>query len=338
MKFALVRCDATSSIGGGHVGRCLAIAEELAEAGWRVEFSVGPEATKVFPRLAASNFGIHTFKAGAVADTNNLEACLSAGKRADLIIVDHYEIDWSFERACRRFSDRILVFDDATGRLHDCDWLLDAAAESDQPYAGRVPSGAEILYGIRFALVRQEFVKARSTALSRRDGRPVRNILISFGATDPWNASSAVLRALSGTISCAATIVLSSQGRHIDEVQRHCAEMGHRLVVDPTEMAPLLIEADLAIGAPGSAAYERAALGVPSVMVLLAENQRGIAAAISASGAAVLAGELDANLPARLIRIVSDLCIDARKRVEMAHAAASLIDGRAAARVMDVIR
>ncbi len=195
---------------------------------------------------------------------------------ADLLVVDHYGRDAVFERACRAWARRILVLDDATGRDHDCDLLLDAAASDPAPYRDRVPAHAQLLLGPAYATLRPAFLARRGEALARRDGRPVRNILVSLGATDPANATCRVLDALEPVLGEAAvTVVLSSRAPHLAEVQRR-ARGAITLMTDVADMAELMTKADLAIGAAGSSAYERAVLGLPTVMVTLADNQRGI--------------------------------------------------------------
>ena len=125
----------------------------------------------------------------------------------NLLVVDHYQRDAVFERACRTFAQRVLVLDDATGRDHDCDILVDAAARSAESYAGYVPASARVLTGPAYALVRRSFLAHRSTALARRDGSPIKEILVSCGATDPDNVTAAVLDALDDLV---------------DEIRSHC--------------------------------------------------------------------------------------------------------------------
>ena len=100
---------------------------------------------------------------------------------------------WHSRRRAAPSHGTILVFDDATGRDHDCDMIVDAAASNEECYAGYVPARARVLTGPAYALVRRSFVTHRATALARRDGRPVQEILVSCGATDPGNATAAVL-------------------------------------------------------------------------------------------------------------------------------------------------
>src|SRR5262245_36129965 len=144
---ALFRCDASPAIGAGHVVRCLALAEELVDAGWRVAFAVGDETISTVPRLAEIGIDV------AVLDTTDTESSALARQfsgEADLLVVDHYACEAAFEHACRSFAQRIVVLDDGTGRMHDCDVLVDAAASEAAAYATHVPPHARVLSGPGF--------------------------------------------------------------------------------------------------------------------------------------------------------------------------------------------
>jgi len=255
--------------------------------------------------------------------------------------VDHYQRDIHFEAACRGWARQILVLDDATGRQHDCDFLVDAAASDCSIYAGGIPAKARLLLGPAYALVRHAFVAKRAEALRRRDGRPVGKILISFGATDPLNVTPIALDAL-GSIAdeISINVALSSRAPHLDEVRRQLR--GRIQLILDADMAELMTEADLAIGAAGASAFERAALGLPSIIVTLADNQLGIAKAMVEAGAVIDAGPFDGSLVVKLGPILRTLIADPVARVRVTEAAAMLIDGRGQqrllARLLDEVR
>lgn len=330
-RLALFRCDASASIGAGHVSRCLALAEALAEAGWRVAFVVSRETVPTVPALAKSGYAMRVLEENE-SDVAALGAVAAGG--ADLLIVDHYGRDAAFEKACRAFARKVLVFDDMTGRDHDCDVLVDAAACSAGPYIAHVPASAKVLTGAAYALTRKSFAAARAGALARRDGRAVREILVSCGATDPANATAIVLDVLGDVAAdVPVTVVLSSKAAHIGAIRKRvCGKV--RLALDVDNMAELMTHADLAVGAPGTTAFERAVLGLPSILITLANNQRGVALAMTEAGAAVDAGALDSEVVPRLHELVKSLLLDDAARTHLAQAASDLVDGRGATRIM----
>ena len=328
---ALFRCDASAVIGAGHVMRCLALAEMLGEAGWRVGFSVGWETIGTAPALRTSGFDVRVVN-DADHDVEALQE--QASGQADLLVVDHYERDARFETSCRAFVKKVLVLDDATRRNHNCDILVDAANSADC-YKEHVPAGTRILAGPAYALLRRSFAGNRPCALARRDGRPVREILVSCGATDPGNVTGLVLDALNGiTASVFVNVVLSSRAPHLDAVRSRLRD-GSRLLLDVEDMAQLMTGADLAIGAAGLTAYERAVLGLPSILVVLADNQYGIAQLMFEAGAAIDAGAVDQNFVLRLRGMAIKLMGDHVARMSLEQAASALIDGQGARRVTE---
>lgn len=308
----------------------MALAEGLAEAGWRTEFAVGSETIPTVAALAASGFRTHVLVEGS-----EQEALFEAAQgAADLLVIDHYGRDGAFEQACRPWAHKILILDDATGRDHDCEILVDAAASDPECYAGRVPHHARVLTGPSFALVRQTFSARRAEALSRRDGRPVTRVLISCGATDPANATSLVLDALhEERTNVAIDVALSSRAPHLEAIRARL-RAGVRLVLDPEDMAELIARTDIGIGAGGASAYERALLGLPSIVLTLADNQRPVVRMLVAAGAAVDGGGCDDDIAARLHGLMEAFFADNEARVRMARCASRLIDGRGAVRIM----
>jgi UDP-2,4-diacetamido-2,4,6-trideoxy-beta-L-altropyranose hydrolase len=308
---AIFRCDAFPSIGAGHVSRCLALAEALHEVGWDIGFVATEETIATAPVLAASNFNIRTLD-DRECDLDAMRA--QASLKADLIVIDHYERDRQFESQCRLFAHKILAFDDATGRDHDCQILVDSGATDATIYVDHVPSHAVVLAGPAYALMRRSFIQHREAALARRDGRPVKSILVSCGATDPMNCTAAVLEALAGiALNATITVALSSRAPHLGAVRRGLRG-NMRLRLDADDMAELMTNADFAVGAPGATAFERAVLGLPSILITYADNQRGIARMMSDAGGTIDAGTLDEGLVGRLRRLLKGALEDGETR------------------------
>ncbi len=313
--------------------RCLALAQEMAEAGWRIVFATIAETAAMVPALAIEGFATEILPDEA-NDADILARRFGSG--VDLLVVDHYGRDAAFERQCRAFARRVLVLDDATGREHDCDLLLDSAATDPAAYRAHVPPHAQLLCGPDFALVRREFLARRKEALARRDGRPVENILLSFGATDPWNATSMVLDALDEALGdVRVTIAMSSRAPHLDKVSKRLG--GHRRLVLDGDMPDLMTQADLAIGAAGATSYERAVLGLPTVLLTLADNQRGLAGLLTSANAAIDGGDIGSASNGRLRGIVLRVIEDRTTLMRMAQNAAGLVDGHGVRRIVEYL-
>ena len=257
----------------------------------------------------------------------------------NLLVVDHYGRDRSFERACRGWADRIMVIDDLADRPHDCDYLLDPTlGRTREDYAELIPAASRTYLGTGFAMLSCPFAKARARAVIPR-GPTVRRVLISFGASDPANATSLTLDALSRVEGdFAVTVVLGRAAPHRDVVAdmavRFDRPVDIRVGLDASAMATVMAESDLAIGAGGNSSWERCCVGLPTALIVTSDNQRIIAARLDDGGAAELLGDV-ADLHARGIAAgLRRLIADGDRIRGMSAAAAAVCDGHGAARIV----
>lgn len=329
-------CNASSRIGGGHVMRCLALAEELAGRGATVRFAVNQDAPHVVPSLERAGFSFTTGR-------TLMEAARIAGRQGsvDAIICDSYEIDAKIERSLRKMAAKVVAIDDLANRPHACDLLIDATyGRSAEDYRGLVPSGATICAGAHYALLRQEFAALRATSLARRaKAGGVERVLVSFGLTDTGGVTALVVAALLSTELKAqidVVVGLAAQSRlALAEIAARDSRLA--LHVDPMDMARLMSNADIAIGAGGTSSWERCCLGLPTVLAVLSDNQRVIAERLGEAGAVWLAVGSSEDQIVEITHKVIELSNDASARRRMTGAAALIVDGRGATRVADAI-
>ncbi|AKJ26829.1 N-acetylneuraminate cytidylyltransferase [Caldimonas brevitalea] len=212
----------------------------------------------------------------ALQDVQDSLEALQADAPWDWLVVDHYGIDNRWESRMRACASRILVIDDLADRQHDCDVLLDQNfyEQADGRYAARVPERCRKLLGPSYALLRPEFADLRS-AVSVREGE-VRRLLVFFGGVDENNvtvcAVEAIARLPRGALEVDVVIGAGHPARR--EIEKRCLQLGMNCHVQTQEMARLMARADLAIGAGGTATWERCSLGLPTLALCLAENQR----------------------------------------------------------------
>jgi len=328
------RADAAPAMGGGHVQRCLALGEALVAAGWRSAFAFRAGTLETVPALAASPHRLLPL-AGAEDEEPALLAS-EIGARCELLVVDHYGRGAAFETAGRRFASRIMAIEDQPGRRHDCDLLLDPTpGRNAANYRNLVSAGCKLLLGPSFALLRGQFAKARQAVLARRStGESPKRIFVSLGTTDSRNLTAAVLQGIAQSATgLAVDVVIGSAAPHLAALRQLAGalKLDARLHVDAGNVAELMGEADLAVGAAGSSSFERCCLGLPSLIAIAADNQRDIAAALIDAGAAELVG-LD-DLARSVATAVKRLCADRQARAAMAEVAGRLCDGRGAMRV-----
>lgn len=206
----------------------------------------------------------------------------------DWLIVDNYALDASWEREMRPYAGKIMVIDDLADRPHDCDLLLDQNLYDnwESRYDGLVPDQCSKLLGPRHVLLRPEFMKARSN-MRYRDGS-VRRILIFFGGSDPTNETTKALEAIISLKrpDIAVDVVVGAGNPHKHDIKILCASIPNTTYhCQIGNMAELMMNADLAIGAGGSSLWERCFVGLPSIALVIAENQAETTKVVAKRGA-----------------------------------------------------
>lgn len=357
------RTDASLDIGTGHVMRCLALAQALRMTGAECHFICRTFPGNLIARIGDLGFAVVALPAAQSKDESDRQDAESlpahaawlggnwradAGEttaalqslRPDWLIVDHYALDRSWEREARLLCNNLMVVDDLVDRPHDCDLLLDQTlGRVGSDYDGLVPRNSVVLAGTRYALLRPEFSALRGHSLRRRTSGVLHKILVSMGGVDQVNATGRVLQTLHHcTLSqdCRVTVLMGSQAPWLDEVRKEAIALPWPcdVKVDVSNVAELVAECDLVIGAAGGSAWERCALGVPSLLVVTAGNQRDVARALERAGAARLLGDIEAIATA-LPRLMAG--IGSEELAGMSRAASKICDGMGAGRVAGVL-
>lgn len=351
------RVDASLRMGTGHVMRCLTLAEELRRRGGESRFICRAMQGDMVEIARSGNYAVAVLPPGRGYDGEDapphaawLETdwrtdaadtiAALAGARPDWMVTDHYALDARWEGALRPSCGRMMVLDDLTDRAHDCDLLVDQTfGRAPQAYHGLTPPGCRVMTGGQYALLRPQFLQLREAALARRDEK-VQRVLVSLGGVDPDNCTLAVLQALQRSSlpqGCRVTIVMTDKSLWLEQVRDFvsCALPLAEVLCNVTDMASLMAQADIAIGAGGTTSWERCCLGLPTILVVVAENQKMIAENLSATGAvtAITRKEIAARLPVEIKR----LAFDAQARLAMSRAAAAVTDGQGCVRVVDAM-
>lgn len=334
MRRAVVVANASVPVGGGHLRRCLMLGEALVARGWKVSVALSD---KNFARmLPASKLMDILVVPVYAADV----LIMAAPEGCDLLIVDHYGLDASFESGCRGWTKRILVVDDLADRRHDCDILVDQTpGRESSVYQHLVPARCQILVGPGYALLHPNF------GLLRDPRRPtpehVQRGLISFGATDPDDMTSVAIEAFQTSgLRLSLDIILGAGAPNIARVKDKAARFAGgeaRVNVDVSDPASIVRHADIAIGAGGVSALERCCLGVPSLIVSVADNQLGNARGIAQAGGAAFVGEVSGLDCATIASELLSLARDRKRRDVMARCGRELCDGRGSGRIADLV-
>jgi UDP-2,4-diacetamido-2,4,6-trideoxy-beta-L-altropyranose hydrolase len=337
MEVVVFRVDASRDIGGGHITRCLALADTLADTGWRCLFAVSADTIATLPWLCQTQHTVHILPAGREHDPRMLRPVIV---KCSLLVIDHYKLDARYETSCRGWASRVLAIDDLADRPHDCDILLDQNLGRDPAdYKSFVAPSTRVLAGSRFALLRPEFAAARPAALARRSaGIPLRRILVTLGYTDLGGVTARVVRAaIAAGTGATIDVVVDERAASLHYLRSVESERDDVAVhLNSSDMSRLMVEADIAIGAAGTTSWERCCLGVPSIVLVLAENQRLVARNLFRLGAVKLIESTGTFEPA-LIGLLLELVQSEATRLSLAQAAASVTDGMGTRRVVDEI-
>jgi UDP-2,4-diacetamido-2,4,6-trideoxy-beta-L-altropyranose hydrolase len=349
------RVDASSVMGTGHLMRCLTLAAKLRESGAYTHFVCRQIPEQLHGLLLEKGHEVSLLSKldNNQSDSNLLHADwldvsqqfdaketieAISGQNWDWLVVDHYGLDYRWETGLRQAVDKILVIDDLADRKHDCDALLDQNLYSDMDsrYTSKVPEFCKLLLGPGYALLRNEFIYARKeVSLSTID---VKRILVFFGGVDLDNYTSMAIAALASLNmqDVRVDVVIGSSHPQKCNILEQCQNNSFNCHVQTNKMAELMSAADLAIGAGGSATWERCCLGLPTIAWSIARNQQKLVEDAALSG---LIYSLDTRKLTVdfLTRHLQALIENHQLRQMLSKRGMSEVDGRGALRVSRVL-
>jgi UDP-2,4-diacetamido-2,4,6-trideoxy-beta-L-altropyranose hydrolase len=356
MSHIAFRTDATSLIGTGHFMRCLTLASALKSRDSHVRFvsrnlpehfrnmlvERNIEFVSLVGDVTVSSDGdlAHSNWLG-VSQAQDAEDAIEAlsDQLWDWLVVDHYALDARWEGFLRLTAKKILVIDDVADRQHDCDVLLDQNFYADMQtrYVNKVSGHCQLLLGPQYALLRDEFRILREH-IKPRSAR-IKNILVFFGGVDADNYTGLTLEALAQIMyeGLNVDVVIGAQHPRREEVQAVCLEYGYTCYVQTTHMADLMAKADLAIGAGGSASWERCCLGLPSLLVAVAENQVEIAKELESISACIYLGLSSAVDSLDIKNAINNILSNQEQLGLLSKNALSLVDGHGVDKVCQVL-
>ncbi len=339
------RTDASSQIGTGHFMRCLTLADALKQRGAQIRFVSRQLPPHLCDMLAAKGMEL------ALLDNNNASAPPTddlahahwlgtsqaqdamdsiqalSGQTWEWLIVDHYALDARWESALRSIAKQIMVIDDIADRQHECDVLLDQNFYIDMHtrYIGKVPSHCQLLLGPRYAMLRDEFRQLHEQ-IKPRSG-PVKRVLVFFGGVDADNYTGRAMEALYeiDIPQLYVDVVIGAQHPCREQIKAACVQHGFICHVQTGKMAELMAAADLAIGAGGSATWERCCMGLPSIVLVLAENQSKAAKDLEMAGVQVNLGDAKQVTIKELVDKIRELVVNEKLRSELSMASLELV-------------
>lgn len=362
------RVDASINIGTGHVMRCLTLANALRNQDTQVEFICREHRGNLIDYIKENGYRVHVLPIENETEKKHLirpdksetslfhSAWLGVSQQQDAteclpllnkikpnwLIVDHYAIDQQWQAELKPYYERLMVIDDIADRQHLCDILLDQTyGDTPEKYAGLVPQNSTLLIGDEYALLRPEFFQWRELSLKHQAQMNLNHLLITLGGIDADNVTSSVLLALQ---SCnlpeklKITVVMGANAPHLQAVKELSEKMSCKLniivnvKVNVANMAKLMANVDLAIGGSGSTSWERCCLGLPTLVIVLAQNQKGIAKNLKKAGVAIV---LEKHEFDKFCTSFEDIM---KNRQAITFALSNIIDGQGVARVIEKLQ
>lgn len=337
----IFRTDASLQLGTGHVMRCLTLAGALHDRGALCRFICREEPGNLIKLIRRRGFEVIPLPIEDGQDidwhTDAEQTKVGVGETAaDWLIVDHYALDARWERALRPYCRKLMVIDDLADRTHHCDLLLDQnlVANLDDRYRDKVPPTCCLLLGPEYVLMQPAYGQLHDKVLPRSG--PIKRLLVYFGGADTANLTGMTIAAFASLerSDIALDVVINSASPYSTSIRQQMADLPHATIHGslPT-LAPLIMQADLAIGAGGTTTWERLCLGLPSLVVSLAENQEPVAAELDRrkivrwlgkKGAVTLTDIADALASA----------LDNPKHTSWAERCHNFVDGRGVERVI----
>jgi UDP-2,4-diacetamido-2,4,6-trideoxy-beta-L-altropyranose hydrolase len=358
------RVDASMKMGTGHVMRCLTLADALRNRGLRCHFICRAHQGNMIAAIRQRGYTVTELPAGATvfqplpsADVpqpahagwlgcdwrHDADQTLNEVQaiKPDLLVIDHYAIDIRWEKILRSHVRRIMVIDDLADRSHECDFLLDHnwfGDDMSHRYLGLIPEHCIIMLGPQYALLRPEYEVLRSL-MPPRDVE-VRRVLVFLGGSDPTNETSKVIVALKHPELMHLLVDVVIGANHPDplgivgEAEARHGTFVHR---DLPSLAGLMMRADLMISGGGVTTWERMCLGLPTVVICIAENQVEMNHALSRGGYIELLGGKNDVDATRVAESVSAVIESRGALIKMSKRSSALVSGDGASRVCDVL-
>jgi len=355
------RVDSSVDIGTGHVMRCLTLADELRRKGAKIFFICRNFSGNISNYIRSKNYRVYLLEAenecfhavNKQAETSRYAHWLEVSQYEDAeqcrvilekfnvewLIVDHYGIDYYWHACLKGNYQKLMVIDDLADRKVDCDLLLDQTfGRKDDDYKNIVVEPCELLLGAKFAMLRPEFLEWREFSLNRRKIPELKNILVTMGGVDINNITEKILDVLNAcalSVNVNIMVVMGAASLNLNTVKKKSEGMRYKTIVNinVNNMAELMAKSDLSIGAVGSTTWERCALGVPTIMLVIADNQKYASVKLAEANIGWVV-----STPEQVCDTLKILLSDRESLISVSKVSSDIIDGRGVERVSGYLK
>lgn len=340
----IVRADADARRGAGHVMRCLALVYAWRAGGGFIGFVSTQLTAPLRRKIQAAGAAVielgsgHPDFADAQRTVGYIDEVVQQSQQLPWVVLDGYDFDREYQNKLRASGARLMVIDDnAHLPFYEADIVLNHGLQA-QSLNYRCAPECALLLGTRYALLRPEFT--RWVAADKLTPHKARRMLVTLGGSDPENITEKVLQALAHVEgSMEVRVVVGPMNPNGKSLGDAAVKLHHsvRLEAAVQDMAAVMLWADLAVSAAGGTCWELAALGVPTVTLAVADNQKLIAAELDRSGAAINLGWHRQVSAQEIATTLGPIIKSPQLRQQMSSRGKALVDGRGAQRVVEAI-
>lgn len=337
----LIRADASVAIGTGHVMRCLALAQAWQDAGGRAAFAMAESTAAIEARLHSEGCEVLPLAAPVgSADDASQTIAFAARQASEWIVVDGYRFGAEYQRRLKEAGFKLLFIDDyGHAESYSADVVLNQNVSARAELYGQREPGTRLLLGARYALLRREFAAWREW--KREIPAQGRRVLVTMGGSDPENLTARVMQAiaLTGIADLEVTVVAGGSNPHFEMLETEAVTIGRRVRVlkNISNVAELMAAAEVAVSAAGSTSWELCLLGLPALLIDVADNQTAVAQELGRRGCAIHVGGKGVS-SGRITEEFKQLLDSRELRRSLSECCRRLVDGKGARRVVSTLR
>ncbi|MFH1422051.1 MAG: UDP-2,4-diacetamido-2,4,6-trideoxy-beta-L-altropyranose hydrolase [Planctomycetota bacterium] len=337
----LFRADANTQIGTGHVMRCLALAQAWQDAGGSVTFAMCDDNPVIEKRLKSENFSVSKIesKYGSAEDAYETIK-IAQNINAEWIVVDGYHFGSAYQKIIKNAGLRLLFVDDnGHSDYYYADIVLNQNIHAQEEMYEKREAYTRLLLGTKYVLLRREFLKWRKW--KREIPEVARKLLVTLGGGDPDNVTLKVIQSLQQVKveKLESIVVVGGNNPHFDQLHEAVrnSSIHIQLKRDVNNISELMAWADMAVAAAGTTSWELCFFGLPSLLIILAENQRFIAEYLNEIGAAKTLGRHYKLVVKTLTKSLISLLTKRKRRYKMCKREKKVMDGLGCHRVVECI-
>lgn len=333
----LIRADASVAVGTGHVMRCLALAQAWQDRGGQCIFAMAELTPAVERRLRDEGMDVEglSVPVGSKEDAQQTRH-IAAERNSPWIVADGYRFGAEYQKTIKADGQKVLLVDDNVhAESYAADVVLNQNLQAAENLYPRRETYTRLLLGPRYALLRREFRQWHNWR--REIPANGKKVLVTMGGSDPNNVTIKVIEAIAQLSNPGLETVVLLGGSHprTEQVRAAIREQAHsmRLITDANNVAEWMAWADVAVAGAGTTVWELCLLGLPAILLVLADNQAQVAETAEKAGTAWSLGAGTEVSVSDIGNKLRELLDTQKKRISQSEKGRTLVDGRGAERV-----